>query len=466
MYGVRTGWANNGLRVTNGTIRQSQTAGSFSHAIYVSSGSYDQFDNLTLEVYTDSSAPLVALYGTGHQVHHNSVISHVQTIQDRHQNQGYSIQLWDGGSNDVHDNTIVGGPQGGIFFYHSNNTRVYDNDISQGGQSIGYSNDFCIGGSGDNAEVFRNNCHPVQGRGMHIGGNGAKAYDNTINVIELPNNAEYGGCQAGGTYGIQIEHPATNLQIYNNTVIARADACAAQAFRASGLYASNGNRVYSNSFTAQRVGAGTGVANAVSLASVDTGLTIESNTLSGDSANFHVDWEGSNGTLLKNNVIVKGSNPSSIYATVNFGNGSSFSSLGNILQDSTYQNGADDASYRVRTAGFEYTVQWTLSITSTDTHGTAVGNASVTITDSTGATAFTGTTNASGVTSAVLREYRRYNQSGTNYVQSFNPYTVTVSKAGYGTSVSSVTVDQAKSISPQLTGDATPPAGVTDLRAQ
>ena len=73
VYGVRTGWANNGLRVTNGTIRQSQSAGSFAHAVYVSSGSYDQFDNLTLEVYSDSSAAIVAQYGTGHNIHHNTI---------------------------------------------------------------------------------------------------------------------------------------------------------------------------------------------------------------------------------------------------------------------------------------------------------------------------------------------------------------------------------------------------------
>ena len=29
--------------------------------------------------------------------------------------------------------------------------------------------------------------------------------NNTINVIELPQDAEYGGCEGGGTYGVQVE---------------------------------------------------------------------------------------------------------------------------------------------------------------------------------------------------------------------------------------------------------------------
>ncbi len=466
VYGVQIGSSNDNLRVTNGAIRQSPSAGSFSHAIYASSGSNDRFDHLTLEVYTDSSAAIVTWWGLGHQIDYNSITSHVQTIQNRHQNQGYSIQLWNGGSFDVHHNTLVGGPQGGIYYYHSDNTRVYSNDIRHGGQSIGYSNNFCIGASGANSEVYDNTCHPVQGRGIHLSGNNSTVRNNTFDVIELANNAEYGGCQIGGTYGIQIENPATNLQVLNNTVIARADACAAQAFRASGLGAGNNCRVSGNTFTAVRQGAGTGVANSVSVDSIAAGLTIESNTLTADSAVFHVDWDGATGVRLQGNTMVKGNNPSATYALVNFGNGGAYPSLGHILQDSTYGNGADDASYRVRAAAFEYFVQWTLNVTATDGHGTTLRDATVTITDSTGVTVYTGSTSAAGTAAAVLREYRRYNQSGVNYVQSYNPYTVTVSKGGYGSSVSTVTVDKVANLTAQLTGDATPPAAVTDLHVQ
>lgn len=464
VYGVRTGWSHSNIRVTNGTIRQSQSAGSFAHAVYASSGTNDQFDNLTIEVYTDSSAGIVTLWGAGHHVHHNTITSQVQTIQNRHQNQGYSIQLWNGGTFNVHDNTLIGGPQGGIFVYHANGSRVYSNDISHGGGSIGYSNNFCIGASGDSVEVFSNTCHPVQGRGIHLSGNGSKAYSNTINVVELANNTEYGGCQAGGTYGVQIETPAANLEVYGNTVIARADACAAQAFRASGIVSGSNCRVYGNSFTAQRVGTGTGVANAVSVAGVGGGLTIESNTLSGDSANFQVDWDGASDVLLKGNTIAKGSNPSAQYVTVNFGNGGTTPSLGNILRDSTYQNGADDSSYRVRSAAYEYIVQWSLQVTVTDAHGTPLSGANVSLVNTLGTTAFTGVTDAAGVVSAPLGEYRRYNVSGVNYVESFNPYTLSISKSGYGSSVSPVSVSQSGSVTRALTGDATPPAAVTDLR--
>lgn len=467
VYGVRSGWGYGNIRVTNGTIRQSQSAGSFAHAIYASSGSNDEYDHLTLEVYSDSSAAIVTLWGTGHHVHHNSITSHVETIQDRHQNQGYDIQLWNGGSFDVHDNTIVGGAQGGIFYYHSDNTRVYNNDISQGGQAIGYSNDFCIGASGGNSEVYGNNCHPVQGRGIHLSGDASKAYGNTINVIELANNAEYGGCQAGGTYGIQIEYPATNLEVYNNTVLARADACDAQAFRATEISEGNNCRAYNNTFTAQRIGSAVGRANAVSLADVSGGLTIDGNALTGDSSNFSVDWDGASNVVVSGNTVAKGSNPSSYY-TVDFGNGGTHPSLGNIWRDSTYQNGADDTVYRVRTAAFEYFVQWTLTVTVRDQFGSAIPQANVGAYDSQDATVFSGVTDGNGVITIPLSEYRRYNQSGVNYVQSLTPHSITVTKTSYDPKTVSVTMDHAQSVDVQLVGghaDTVPPNAVNDLAA-
>ncbi len=468
MYGVRSGWGYGNIRVTNGTIRQSQAAGSFSHAVYFSSGSNDEVDHLTLEVYTDSSAAIQTWWGTGHHVHDNTITSHVETIQDRHQNQGYDIQLWEGASFDVHDNTIVGGPQGGIFYYHSDNTKVYNNDISQGGQAVGYSNDFCIGASGGNSEVYNNNCHPIQGRGIHLSGNGSKAYGNTINVIEPANNAEYGGCQAGGTYGIQIEYPATNLEVYNNTVIARADACAAQGFRATQISEGNNCRVYNNTFTAIRVGTGVGAANALSFADVTGGLIIQANTLSADTANFYVDWDGASNVLLDGNTLVKGSNPSTYY-TISFGNGGTHPSLGNIIRDSIYQNGADDSSYRVRPAAYEYLVQWSLQLNAKSANGATIPSVNVGIYDQVGATAYSGVTDSDGKLSVPLTEYRRYNQSGTNYLQQLAAHSITVTKTSYEPKTLSVTADQSKTTEIVLSGstaDSVPPAGVTNLLAQ
>jgi len=466
-YGVQIGSGHSNLRVTNGSIRQSPSAGSFAHAVYASSGSNDEFDHLNLEVYSDSSAAIQTWWGTGHHIHDNSITSHVATIQDRHQNQGYDIQLWNGGSFDVHDNTIVGGAQGGIFYYHSDNTRVYNNDISQGGQAIGYSNDFCIGASGGNSEVYGNTCHPVQGRGIHLSGIASKAYNNTINVIELENNAEYGGCQAGGTYGIQIEYPATNLEIYNNTVLARADACDAQAFRATQISEGDNCRVYGNNFSAQRVGSGIGRANAISAADVSGGLTVDSNTLTGDSSDFSADWDGASNIVFSANTVARGQNPSSYY-TIDFANGGTHPSLGNVWRDAVYQNGADDTIYRVRSAAFEYTVQWTLAVTVRDQSGTAISQASVGAFDSQGTTVFSGQTDGNGMIAIPLNEYRRYNQSGVNYVQTLTPHSITVTKQSYDPMTVSVTMDHAQSLEMRLTGglpDSDAPNQVSDLSA-
>ena len=53
--------------------------------------------------------------------------------------------------------------------------------------------------------VSNNNCHPTSGRGFHINSSHVTISDNTINVIELPQDAEYGGCEGDGTYGVQVE---------------------------------------------------------------------------------------------------------------------------------------------------------------------------------------------------------------------------------------------------------------------
>jgi hypothetical protein len=80
--------------------------------------------------------------------------------------------------------------------------------------------------------------------------------------------------------------------------------------------------------------------------------------------------------------------------TVNFANGGTYPSLGNTFLDSVYQNGADDSSYRVRSAAYEYIVQWTLRLTVKDAAGMGIASANVGIYDLSGTTVYSGLTDA------------------------------------------------------------------------
>ncbi|MCU1286144.1 MAG: hypothetical protein JWO13_2494 [Acidobacteriales bacterium] len=186
------------LTIANGKILQATTAAPFSHAIRV--GQINGLKNLTVEgVEITVSAPnTIPIYTTfskgGAKIYKNVIHNNVTTITNRGAFQGMSIKLDNEVAatlpNLIHDNVIIGGAQAGIRETNSAGSKIYNNHISM---RATYSNDFCIDAPGSKIEIYGNNCHPAQGRGLHLNGSDLIVHDNVIEVTEQPNNMEYGG---------------------------------------------------------------------------------------------------------------------------------------------------------------------------------------------------------------------------------------------------------------------------------
>ncbi len=441
-----------GLAIRNGTIRQGAGGGERSHAIAFyqmnSTGHYD-ISNLEIEVSGNSAVNIwvadSALRGN-FDVHDNTLISNVTVIGNRHQIDGTLVRIarpGEYGPDLVHDNVLIGGAQGGIIV-RAAGSQVYRNDISQNGR---YSNDFSVYAYGERVEVFENTIHPVSGRGVHVNSPSCVVYDNDIDVTELPQNDEYGGCQLGGAYGVQLEDGARDVLVYANTIRARALECDAKAVRATNLTTGANNLVVENELIAERVGATSARADGISVVIVDGGLTFRDNRVTADSSILYNYWHGCSGVRYDHNTFARGTNPALDFVGTYFNNRDPVSV---IIQDTEFLDGVDAGLVEMTPIGYggwvgsgEYRVDWTVRLTVVGGGGSALSGAHVTVRDALGETVFSGTTDGAGIVQTVLSQLRIWNTADVAMNrEDYTPHTVTVDTDG-ATATTDLLVDRA-----------------------
>ncbi len=320
-YGGPCGSAHGGLEVYGGNIVQSPNSATFSPVFGFGQGTFSSapyihnitatFQNTGAQFYKSSYLP------AGAKIESNVIYDNVTNINEPGQGdlsaraafQGQAIYIGQNnenpGSGDlIANNTIVGSPQGGIRTVNQHST-ISGNDISM---NATYSNDFCADIPADYTTVTDNNCHPKSGRGFHINSNDVTVANNTISVTELSQNAEYGGCEGGGAYGVQLEFdssflpsPPVGVQVTGNTITATSTACQAIALRVTGMTPA-GNAVFSgntitttNNGTAYDFGIDTDNSN-------NAGVTFTGNTFSDQFAYGGGDWDGYNNTTIGSNT--------------------------------------------------------------------------------------------------------------------------------------------------------------------
>src|SRR5260370_1086502 len=127
--------------------------------------------NVNFGVGAAASIPVFTTFaGADSKVANNAFHNIVTWTFNRHQIQGASIKVVTGqdalNGQAIHDNTLVGGAQGGIYSA-SPRTAIYNNTISQNGR---YSNDFGIYLWGNDAQAYNNTITPISGRGIQISG--------------------------------------------------------------------------------------------------------------------------------------------------------------------------------------------------------------------------------------------------------------------------------------------------------
>ena len=386
--GNTAGGSWNNLTVAGpGTITQasclSPSNGSIgSNAIHLGQSSGDGLSvfNVTFNICADSTQAIFAdSNGAGYAVHDNTVNDRVVTAQKRSSYQGIAF-VCDGCQNDngatsyFYNNTIIGGPQGGVS-WNNPGTVIYNNTIKHGnpkaapgfvnggtaslvcgglnanpytniagatplGAGTQCSNDFGIYNQAPNAQVYGNTIQAQEGRGVMLGGacfnpgsctglSGQVLHDDVVIAQEFPNNSEYQGCELGGAWGLEWRDGPVNSSIYNENVTAISNQCQAGAFRTQ--YVSNYNNVSHNNIYAARRAAGsppncTGSTNPNSNcawaaaflgagnSSIPTQFTSRNDTFIADSALLFFDWDASpNQGLLISPTFQKGSNPDSSY---------------------------------------------------------------------------------------------------------------------------------------------------------
>ncbi|HEX5236494.1 MAG TPA: hypothetical protein VFW25_14340 [Silvibacterium sp.] len=308
-----------GLEVHGGTIVQSKKAAPFSPVFGFGQGSFDSapyihnirawFQNTGAQFYNSNYLP------AGARIENNTIYDNVTDIQQPGQGmqsarsafQGQAISIGQNAQNPgpgdrIKDNRIEGSPQGGIRTVNQNSV-ISGNDISM---NATYANDFCVDVPANNTVVTKNNCHPRSGRGFHVNADHVIIADNIISVIELKQDPEYGGCESGGTYGVQLEFdssflssPPNGVVVKGNTITATAEACQAVGLRLTEMTPAarntfTGNTIKTtNSGDAHDFGISTDSSN-------NAGVTISGNTFDDQYAYADGEWDGYSFTIGHN----------------------------------------------------------------------------------------------------------------------------------------------------------------------
>ena len=379
----------------------------------------------------------------------------------------------------IYNNTISGGPQGGIGC-DSPGCVIYGNNINPGNSAISYSNDFAIwcwsSCNAYNNTIMTPLTTSSQARGIQLSGTecealsrpgcaGRNVHNNTIGVIEHCNNAEYGspqgtpnGCELGGAYGIQFDDTPANATAQNNTIVAWSSDAIGTGLRVTDSETLT-NVSQNNSYTARLVsspgssdpctypqdnGNSTCAFGAAFDGPTPNGITIQSDTFTADTADIFIGATGAPDETFLSSTFNKGTyNPINNWHLLV---ARPYSSGTNIirLRDSVFGSGVSTAvnMFDIPAQGnygngsccmVSVYIDWTQTVTVNKSSGGAAASATVTFTDSLGNT-YSGSTNSSGVATVVVTQERHHNDSSANQLETRTPFSRTVSLSGCTTS--------------------------------
>lgn len=376
----------------------------------------------------------------------------------------------------IYGNTVIGGPQGGFMTDALNASITGNGPVNPGAAGVEYSNNFGIYAWACGQTVTGNTIgtNPPIGnqdaRGISIDlvefGSGCSGNTtvsgNTVNVIGYANNAEYGGCALGGTYGIQIDDGGMNTSISSNTVNAFSKACPSSGLRLTQIAA--GNTSSGNTYSAHLMSGATltpSSATPVTGAYIDGQpsfpvFTSTGDTFLGDFSAIAVDSNGCGPMYFNSPTIGSGSNPTG-FVTFSYWNnsGTGNTCTGLHYVDPTFTGSASAADTNMKignNAPYElaqYFIQWTYSGQVTGfVSGSPVSGATVVVKASSGAgsgTECSTTTGATGLfsctTTTAITQFDMKNSASVAQINtSHNPHSVVVSKSGCTTNTSALTI--------------------------
>jgi hypothetical protein len=448
----------NGMSVQCGTITAAATAPAFNMPIFVSNHTTPTIKNMVLNCRGWSAPAFGLTYVAGATVQNNTLNcdSANSALFNRMAFEGYAG--WNRNNSTAlaglksvfSGNTVTDSVHGGLIAYQDN-SEMFGNTIRQRSR---YTNDFALNGSRTGTKIYSNTVDnydaldaTVSGRGAMCGTNG-EIYGNTIRVHGAATNQEYGGCQAGGTYGIQSETGVTNCRIHDNNIFAYTRTCDARGLR---ITTAGGTTVTGDIIEAIRHDdTATGKAIALSareanglrvigaILRADTWI-VEDQSQTTANAPSNVRYEGA--------IFTKGLRPAANFHTWSMENYAQLTGTTALhtCVDCQAQNGASLTDVAGHTIdgywkAWEIWIKWTRTVHVTD--GTnPISGAAVSMVDAAGS-AVSLTTDAAGNAALEVPEYRFYNSASVAVnTDGRNPFTLQISKAGCTTlNASGITV--------------------------
>jgi hypothetical protein len=247
---------------------------------------------------------------SGWQIYNNTLSYKATSITSRYAFYGYAIWIGDplnasGPVPDkIYNNKILAAPQGGIADEHQNAIIGPHNNITF---NSFYANDYCVIAFAADGQVIKENiCKPTSGRGIDVESRNVEVTGNIISVTELPQVAEYKGCEAGGSDGIRVRDNFGNgnptqpigVSITGNTIFAAASKCKAVGIRMTYLRPPDTLKISGNTITTGGSGNAALADYAFSFEGVNqAGISFSDNSLTSRYAFVEVDWDGANASI-------------------------------------------------------------------------------------------------------------------------------------------------------------------------
>ena len=437
-----------GVTVKNCAISlpDTTTATGGAHAIYGNSSSSCTVTGNNINLDKGSAAGnhgIALLYGSNNVVHHNTV---------RARPVGRCISVEQNNYAQVYANVLTLTPNmGGT---HTACIYVSCSSISAPGQFNVYGNTITVNGASGS----------VRNHGIWLA---VWALNGQVHDNQITNNSDE-------SRGIMIDLNSNNNKIYNNTITTTG-----VNTRAIRLRDSDTNEIYNNTIHTTSSGA-TGIEVGRNDASVDSVAynVIHNNTIQTDGAtavalSFIEDSEhntcyddrltsnycclnvsDSSANTFTREQFNRGSSPSSsyrdVYVAATTGYTWSHPGTGNVLTDPSKTSAM---AYVWGGGTWDLSVRNTATVNVTNSQGGAVSGATVSITDAVGATVYTGTTDANGLTATPLIHFI---QSGSSSRVTKTPHRITASKSGYDSQQAVVTADHPQTVVIALGGGNVP----------
>lgn len=475
---VHNGQVLHGAGVCSGTaLGVSFGSGAF---IPSSSGSASGLGNVSLynlnittgvaSVGGDPNAKVLQIEGGSATVHDVNYASYNQTpcpsVGCRSQNQGYPFMADNHGQTtgtppSYYNISGVGGTQGAISDSAVGVVMV-NNFVSPGNTVSTLSNGFAFQDWGNNAFVEDNlvtgsgpGGSAISTRGIQVANpnSGGNLNGSTINgdwliVSQLANDSEYGGCQLGGGYGMQLNFGASNNTFTGNHVVSIADACPGIGFSYSNPGNTDGpNYTVDNHFECDLASGST--ASPCAGANFDAkeyspapdgSMIATGDTYLGDTSALYIGYDGTSSWKCNQCTFGKGTNPISGWLLLDNDKGLASGNTSSLftLVDPIFTGGATKSANNLSnwannnpTLSSSYIIEWTYTVTVEQSSNSApISGATVAITPANSGTPCSTTTNGSGVATCILPDTLYQAVSGTYSTPSYNPMAITISATG------------------------------------